>query len=80
MVQLGTMELLPRVEPESMIQHDDPGVPAAGKNLCVRNLCVRRDWYFQNCFLKVPIPSDAQINKTDFATDWVGTEDTVSAL
>jgi hypothetical protein len=25
------------------------------QNLCV-NLCVRRDWYFQNCFSKVPIP------------------------
>jgi len=24
------------------------------RNLC-QNLCVRRDWYFQNCFLKVPI-------------------------
>jgi hypothetical protein len=27
----------------------------------VTSLCVRRDWYFQNCFLKGPIPSDAQI-------------------
>jgi len=34
------------------------------QNLCV-NLCVRRDWYFQNCFLKVPISSDAQIPTHD---------------
>jgi hypothetical protein len=24
------------------------------------NFCVRRDWYFQNCFRKVPVPSDNQ--------------------
>jgi hypothetical protein len=37
---------------------------SSGWKFMRRNLCVRRDWYFLNCFLKVPIPSDAQIRLT----------------
>jgi hypothetical protein len=41
--------------------------------LCV-GLCVRRDWYFQNCFRKVPIPSDAQIQRVHLQTASATTE------
>jgi hypothetical protein len=43
------------------IEGDREGQHTYGSSSGDREFIVRRDWYFQNCFLKVPVPSDAQI-------------------